>query len=413
MNKNMKLIKIVSLVLLLSFVIGIASSCAKTEQPAATASATSAATTAPATAPVKTAVALNGEIKVGVSLGISGSVAAAAARSKQGAELAAKEINAAGGILGKKLVLDIQDDQSTADGAVVIASKFSGEDIVAMVGPMNSSQVLAINDTLKTNKMISLVLGSSPKIGLTQTGNAYMFQMRPNDQTTAKIAAEYVVSKSIKKIGILYDNDDFGNGGKDVMIAYLKTQSIEPVIQGYNSTDKDLTAQVLAFKNAQIEAIIAWGHIDGLHIFSENLYSIGFKPMVVGSSTVSQAEFAQACSAEAIANWYAICEFAPDLDEPTTKKLVASAKSEYDIVASMNYVATYGAIYTLKDAIERAKSTEKEAVAAALRKTTDLDVGFKYTCDKEQRMVHKLVLVQLDNNRTTHTLSSFESKPEL
>ena len=416
MKEYKKIIKIISLALVFVFALSFAG--CEAAGPAATDKTTVPAASAPvsstaATAPAKSAE-LKGEILIGASCALTGGDAMVGASEKQAMELAVKEINAAGGILGKKLVIDIQDDAGDANTCMNVMAKFQAEKVAAVIGPLKSTQVLAVSDFLKENKMIALVNGTSPKLSLQKTGNSYMFYTRPNDSVAALIAGKYAVEKlGAKKVGIFFCNDDFGVGGKDVIEAYLKGNNAAFLSVGHNVDDKDMTGQILKLKDAGCDVVAVWGHIAEIAIFAKQLETTpNYKPKVIGSSTISQVEFQNVCEAPSIAGWYSSCEVSPTATDATSKRLQENAMKTYNVSISMAYVSFYGDVYLLKDAIERAKSTDSDALKTALEATKNLDVAFDYTCDSQHRMVHKCLIVQLDANKTCKTIDVVESPLE-
>ena len=403
MKINSKFCKIMSLILALMFVFsfaGCTTEKAATDKTATATTAPSAAATLASAAPAATAATLNGEILMGVAVSLTGERALTGERCKFGALLAQKEINATGGILGKKLVLDIEDDAGSADAALIVVSKFISKQAVAIICPLLSTQVLAVNDTLKEAKMIGFANGTSPKLTLSNTGNSYLFYTRPNDTTSAEVAGKYLVETlGCKKVGIFYNNDDMGSGGKSVLTKYFDSVKIPYVLGGHNSGDKDVTGQILAFKNAGCDGIACWGHEPELALFAQQLMTFTYKPYVIGSSSVTQEAFTTLVESQAVEGWFTSCDVSSELDEPTTKRLEKNAQAEYGVSIDMPYVAYYGDVYLLKDAIERAGTTEREALHKALKETKNLDVAYNYTCDSENNLVHKCIICKLVNKK--------------
>ncbi|MHB1315785.1 MAG: ABC transporter substrate-binding protein [Christensenellales bacterium] len=407
MKKYSSFFKLVSFLLVLVFALSFAG--CETAKPTAT-TAPAAATTAPpaaTTAPTAKPTGFTGEILIGGTAELTSTSAMSGTFQKQGTELAVKEINDAGGVLGKKLVLLFEDNAGTPDGALLAVGKLVSQKIVALVGPMTSAQALAVNASLLTAKQITLFGGTSAKLSYAELKNDYAFMMRPNDSLTSPNAAKFLIEqKKCTKIGIIHDNDDFGNGAAGNIAAYLDGLKFPYVNEGYNTGDKDLQAIILKFKDAGCDGIVAWGHVAELAIFNAQCYGLDFKPFVIGSATIGSKAFTDVCEAAAVQGWYSCTEFSADRTDDITKKIVEGAKKAYNIVPDHNYASYYGAVYILKDAIERAGTTETEALRKALLETKDLNIVYGYTTDSQHRMAHSNVILEVQADKTTKTVAT-------
>ena len=191
--------------------------------------------------------AKKGEILIGVSTAITGPAPLDGVRTKQGVEMAVAEINKKGGVLGKQLKLLIEDDQNTASIAVNAVNKLLSQDIVALIGPHRSGNAMAVDQIVRRNKISYFTGGTSPK--LVTLNNPYLFRVRASDSIVAKVAAIYAVKDlKAKKIGVFFNNDEYGVGAKQV------------ICEGHNTGDKDLTGQILKMKNSKIDCLIVWTH---------------------------------------------------------------------------------------------------------------------------------------------------------
>ncbi|MHB1316085.1 MAG: ABC transporter substrate-binding protein [Christensenellales bacterium] len=413
MKKSSVFFKLVTLVLVLVFVLSFTG--CDTGKPVATTAPPAATTAPPAATTVPTAkpTGFTGKITIGCTVDLTSSTGAEAGlEEKQGVELAVKEINAAGGVLGKELVINVQDNQGTADGALLAVQKLISEKVVALVGPMYSTQCLAVNDTIITAKMPTLYGGTSPKLSYDNLkNNEYAFMMRPNDSLAGLNAAKYMVETlGAKKIGIFYDNDDFGVGGKTVIAEYLDNAKIPYELQGINTNDKDCTGSILAFKNAGCDVVALWAHGAETALYTTQSASLGYDPKVVSCTTITSQNYLALVDGADIDGWYSVCEFSPDYDDAVTKKIIANGKAAYNITPSMNYVSFYGGVFIVADAITRAGSTEAEAIVTALKATKDLNPAYLYTYDSQHRLVHRNLVVQMDANKVAHTIGKVDAE---
>ncbi len=143
--------------------------------------------------------------------------AAGGALSVKSIKLALDEINAAGGVNGEKIDLRIIDSQSSNPGALASLQKaVEQENVLAMIGCLYSTQVLATSDAIK-NYGIPTFIGAT-NVNLTKQGNPWLFRVRPDDSVAAGAMVKYIKEDTkFTKVGILHDTDAFGTGGADLV----------------------------------------------------------------------------------------------------------------------------------------------------------------------------------------------------
>ncbi|HXX10207.1 MAG TPA: ABC transporter substrate-binding protein, partial [Burkholderiales bacterium] len=157
-------------------------------------------------------------ITIGVVDELTGPNAEAGVLVLHGTRLAVDEINAAGGIMGRQIELKVEDNASTNPGTVLAYSKLVGEGgVVAVIGPLRSTQVQAASPTIAKARVPAFIGGSDPS--LTRVNNPWIFRLRPSDFYSSKVMAEYAV-KVLKgtKIAIVHSTDTFGVGGKNALV---------------------------------------------------------------------------------------------------------------------------------------------------------------------------------------------------
>lgn len=400
--------KFVTLLLSLSMVLALTSACGSTITTSSTAATTASATTAVATTPGTTAVAssneevkLDGEIKFGLSCALTGNFPLAGQRTREGVDLALEEINAAGGVLGKKLVYTIEDDQNTQQTAVNVVTKIVNAGVCAVIGPHTSGNIAAVSDIYLTAKIPFLTGGTSPKLALLD--NPYFFRIRPSDVINGQVAAKYAVDTlKATKVGISFNNNDFGTGARDVIIQYLDNAKIPYVAVGHNAGDKDLTGQIMQLKSEGVDCIISWTDDAESALTARQLYELGMKVPVISSAGITMDQVLNLVEPEYVEGWYAVTDFASANTTPKIVKFVEDFTAKYGYKPELYASSYYSATYVLADAIKRAGSTDPEAIRAALATTKDLDLteGY-YTCNDKGEMVAGCLLVQIKNKVPT------------
>lgn len=341
------------------------------------------------------------EILFGLSASITGSVPINGQNMRQGVELAVKEINEKGGVLGKKLNFVVEDDQNTQTAAVNVATKLLNENICAVIGPHSSGNAAATSDTYKNGKISFMTGGSSP--ALADQNNPYMFRVRPSDSINGEVMVKFAIENlNATKVGISYNNNDFGTGGRDVVQAALDEAGIEYVAVGHNGGDKDLTGQLMQLKSEGVDVIISYTDDAEVALTARQLYELGIDAPVIASAGIVTQQVLDLVEPEYVEGWYAVTDFISTNDSEAVKNFVENYKAEYGTEPELFASSYYSATYVLADAIERAGSDDPEAVREALMETKDLVLPEgTYSCDEEGAMVHGCVVAQIKDKVPT------------
>ena len=305
-------------------------------------------------------------IKIGIVAEVSGPNAEAGSYTVNGAKLAVDEINKAGGVLGRPLELKIEDNQSTNPGSVLATSKLLGSgDIVAMLGPIRSTQLQAIAPTINRAGIPTMIGGSD--FGLTHSNNKWYFRVRPHDGYSAKVIADFAVNTlQRKKWAIVFSTDSFGTGGKDRLVESLKGAGITPVLtQGFTSNTQDFTPIVLAIKQSGADVIATYvTSSNDVGIFAKQLRQMGLAIPWIGSSSISTAT-AMKLGGDALHGTYSVADFVPASNpeaQAFARKYLESFKLEPDFFSSWSY----DGVHLLANAIKAANDTRPEAIRKAL-----------------------------------------------
>lgn len=224
-------------------------------------------------------------IKIACSFPLSGSSAELGQRTLRGITLAVEEINAAGGINGKKIEIVSMDDRADPKEAANVANLLAANaEILAVIGHNNSSCTLAAAPIYNKAGLPNLSPdSSSPKI--TDAG-PYTFRVRNSDAYTASFNIQKMWDAGHRKIGILYENNDFGRGGLDVGVKTLK--EIGP---GPTATEafmlgetKDFSTAITNFKKAKVEAVYLVGDYTEIALFCKQAHQMDYNPSVWGGT---------------------------------------------------------------------------------------------------------------------------------
>ncbi|MHB1314830.1 MAG: ABC transporter substrate-binding protein [Christensenellales bacterium] len=403
MKKSMKILSVVMvLILALSAFIGCANN-----PPTATSPPAVTKTPGGTQGPGATAT-LSGEIKFGVVLSLTGDAAANHTRAKDGITLAAKEINDAGGVLGKKVVLQIEDEQTTPDGCVLATSKLYATNMVALLGPNRTAHTTAIMDQIKNGGKPCICWSTGAALTANNT-NPWLFFGRPSDLVTVANAATFMAETlKLKKIGMFTVNDDYGTACKNVLKQTFDSLGVTYVEGGHNAGDKDFSGQIVAFKNAGCDGVTSWTHSAEVAIFARQRMELGLNVPYVGSVSITESNTTDLLDAESLAGIYSVCDAAPDAQDPVMKAVIEKAKATFGYEINVMYMACHSTLYTVCWAIGKAGSTDPKAIADALRTLdgTQLNTAEgKMICNDQQVLTALCLIVQYDNNKKLHTIA--------
>ncbi len=307
------------------------------------------------------------DIRIGFTPPVTGASAAEGAFQIKALKLALKEINAAGGVNGRKIDVRQVDNQSSNPGALAALQKaVEQEKALVLVGFVKSTQILAASEAIKTYGIPTIVGGTN--VTLTRQGNPWLFRVRPDDSIAALAMVKYIKEDAkLTKIGVLHDTDAFGSGGADLVEKYAKEQGVTLVKrEKYTTKDKDYTAQLLSLKNAGAEIMIVYApNPEDAAVIMRQYRQLGSPFKYLGSPS-SQHRDALNLAREAADGILAVADFVPgasDVNKRYGETYKQEYKEEYDALSAW----TYDGLYILVNAIKKAgddRNKIREAILA-------------------------------------------------
>ena len=305
-------------------------------------------------------------IKIGMVLPVTGPAANVGGYALTGAKIALDRVNKSGGVLGKRVELVTEDDQTTNPGAVLAFSKLAAQsDIVAFLGSVRSTQNHAMaNDILKTGKPVCFG-GTDPV--LTKMGNPWLIRFRPNDNYSARVIASYGVETLGKKNwAIIHSTDAFGTSGSKALSASLDKLGAKVAIdQGYPNQSQDFTPVVLAIKSSGADVIGSYFTFENDQaIFARQLRQFGVTIPWVGSPTTVAAATLK-LAGPALWGTYAIADYAVD-SSPEAKEFAKLYSAVSNALPDLQSAWPYDAIGVLSAAINKAGSSDPGKIRDAM-----------------------------------------------
>src|SRR6266498_419791 len=222
---------------------------------AALAVATSTACAAPGSTSSPSQESSGGPFKIAVVNAQSGQLSSLGQWEWKGAKLAADEWNAKGGINGRKIQLQLFDDQGDPTVGTNLARKIASEGFVAMIGTAESAVTVAMIPILQQSKIPNITSGQSPAIVAAKS--PFAFLNGPTSTTYDETLAKYLVDKKgLKKIALITNNGSFGKGERDAFTKSLSARGVTPVDDQVVTTDqKDFSAVLTSIRQKSPEVL--------------------------------------------------------------------------------------------------------------------------------------------------------------
>ena len=297
---------------------------------------------------------------------MSGTGATAGTQFKNGFDLAVREINASGGILGRRIDLVSHDTQSQPAVAKALTVKAIDDGAFAIMGPVFSGSIIVSMKESERAEVPNFTGGEAATI--TQQKNPYVFRTSFSQTVGMPKVANYLANDlKLKSVAIIYINNDFGKGGRDVILKELKARNVE--VTADISTDPgqvDFSSAVLKAKQANAQALFAYLTEEESARLLRELRKQGYDKPIVGETTIMGQKVVELAgdAANGVRGHVGLTIDAPNA---LIKQFADKFEKEYKGKSDHNGIKGYFGMYALKAATERVGKFDKKAVAAALR----------------------------------------------
>ncbi len=304
-------------------------------------------------------------IKIANIVELTGGGATAGTNFKNGVELAIKEINASGGILGKKIESTTTDTQSNPGVAKGLTQKAIDQDVFAVFGPVFSGSIIVSMAETRRAQIPNFTGGEAANI--TTQGNPYIFRTSFTQATAMPKVARYITDTAkVRTLAVIYVNNDFGKGGRDMLLKVLEKGPTKVVAD--ISTDAgqiDFSAAVLKAKQSNPDAIFVYTNEEESARALRELRKQGWTKPIIGETTLIGQKVIE-LAGEAANGAIAHVGLTVDAPSPAIRAFKAKFEKEYKYVSDHNGMKGYSGIYALKSAIEKVGKLDRKAVAAAM-----------------------------------------------
>ncbi len=343
-------------------------------------------------------------IRIGSIPCLTGSNALLGQQEHEGIALAVEEINARKDKVYAGRSFEVVEEDATNDNqsAVAALNKLLGENVVAVINPVLSTQVQAMAPVMKTHEIPWMTGGTAVKN--TQLGVHGMFRLRGSDGITAAGMTNFAVKdKKAKKVAILHASDAFGTGGADQVVLNLKNAGLTPVAnEQYPKDAKDFTAEILKIKQAQPDAVILYiQNPSDTAVILKQIKSLALNVPIVGSPSLGNQTAMETAGKDAYGT-YAAVDFILGFNSNVATHFLTAFYNKYhhlpDVGTGSGWV--YDAVYMLADVYKKQQGTDPKQTIASLHAIKHWEgVLGTFACDAEGNMIHSVSIGQNDGGK--------------
>ncbi|MCP4559047.1 MAG: ABC transporter substrate-binding protein [Bosea sp.] len=353
-----------------------------------------------------TVFAQDGTIRLGIVAPMSGPNARYGAFSLRGAQLAAKEINEAGGIDGKKIQVFSADSQGTpVEGVSATRRLISQDKVDFLIGDVSSSVTLAMQPVVEDAGVLLINAASSnPKITYAAGvgGFKWSFRNYPSDENRALVVAQYAAEKrGFTKFAVLSVDSDYGRSAIEFTKKYLPRFKGQILTEDYyKEGEVDFRSVLAKIRDSGAQAIIMYGLADTTPIVARQMIEVGLagKMPLIGNGEFNTEKTIKS-AAKAMEGAVEAAAWLPAYESAKSKAFVAKFTGEYREAPNNHAYVHWETVHLLGKAIQAAKSTDRAQVRDALKGIKyDSAVG-EVTFDDHNQARLPMILLEIESGQ--------------
>ncbi|MBR0706670.1 MULTISPECIES: ABC transporter substrate-binding protein [Bradyrhizobium] len=348
----------------------------------------------------------DGTVRLGLVAPMSGPNARYGAFSMRGAQMAAKEINDAGGVGGRKINVMPGDSQGTPVEGVSATRRLIDQDRVDfIIGDVSSSVTLAMQPVAEDAGMLLLNAASSNPMITYKAGVGgfkWSFRNYPTDENRALLVLQYAAEKKgFTKYAVLSVDSDYGRAAIQFTKKYLpRFKSAILTEDYYKEGEVDFRSVLSKIRDSGAQAIIMYGNADSSPIVGRQMMEVGIagKIPLIGNAEFNTASTIKAAP-KAMEGAIEAAAWLPAYDSPKSKAFVEKFTAEYREAPNNHAYVHWETVHLLAKAIEQAKSVDREKVRAALSGIKyDSAVG-EVTFDDHNQARLPMILLEIEGGK--------------
>jgi len=347
-------------------------------------------------------------IKIGAILPLSGPTAWLGEMHKWGIDLAVDEINAEGGIEGKKINIIYEDDQNDPKKAVSAFRKLENTENPQIVITAMSNSGMAVRPLAKKYETILFANGNHP--GLVE-GNEWVFRIFLTSEQEAKEMAEIAYENlGIKRIAVLYINDESGEGAQKAFKSHYETYGPEVLIsEKYEKDGTDFRSEISKVLSTRPNAVYVIGYGNAAAKVLNQLIELGYKNLILGTSNFAGPPLTEIASEPLENSIFTSPYFDPRLQDSIVQNFVENIQEREDKTPQWNTAMEYDGIYVISKAIKESKTLEANNIRKALETVSKFDgVAGKYRYENREWLPKVVVRTYKDKTLKLYRMKQKE-----
>ena len=348
------------------------------------------------------------EIKIGGNVEMTGGVANYGNQALSGMKLAFKQVNEAGGVLGKKINLVLADNKSEPAEAANATTKLITQDKVSIVmGPIVSSNVLATVKIAEDNKVVVMTpTGTNEKITV-DNGKVRPFAFRACfiDPFQGRVMANYATKSLKAKTAVIYI-DSSSDYSKGVAAAFeetfVKNGGKVAGKEAFLQKDQDFKATLTKIKAMNADIVFIPAYYEEVGKIVKQARELGINQPLLGTDGWDNPKVVEIAGAAALNNTFFSNHYSSQDSDPNVKKFIDAYKAEYKEEPSSMAALGYDAAMIVIDAIKRANTTDAAKVKEAMEQTKNLQVSTGIvTMDSNHNPIKSAVVIEMKDGKQT------------
>lgn len=311
----------------------------------------------------------SGPIKIAVVDAQSGQLSSLGAWELKGARLAVDQWNAAGGINGRQIQLDVFDDQGDPTVGTNLARKIDSEGYIAMIGTAESAVTIAMAPILKQAEIPNITSGQSP--GLVAAGSEFLFLNGPTSTTYDETLAKYLVDQQgIKEIAMITNNGGYGKGEHDAFLKALQSRGVTPVADQVVTADqKDFSAVLTSIRQKNPKAIFVGAEEVESGLIVKQARDLGITAPFAGAAPQGTPVFIDTAGAKNAEGTIVSSPYLSNDISDASKKFAADYKAKFNEEAELHGAKAYDGTQIMLTALKTSNVASGKELADAIRAT--------------------------------------------